>query len=70
MLADELYSIKESIYSIIKVYKKKVSLLKEEKLALSKIETKSNNLKFLADDLLTSLHGLAVSIDELHQIII
>ena len=40
--------------------------MKEDKLYFSKIETKSNNLKYLAQDLLTALHNLAAQLDALH----
>ena len=40
--------------------------MKEDKISLSKIETKSSSLKILAEDLLSSLIGLSSSLEMLH----
>ena len=40
--------------------------MKEDKISLSKIETKSSSLKILAEDLQSSLSGLSTSLEMLH----
>lgn len=39
--------------------KRKVNLIKEDKLQYSKIETKSNSIKILGDDIVASLNNFA-----------
>lgn len=57
MICDELFSINEHLQNIIKVFTKKKTLIRDDKLILSKIETKSNNLKALSEELLNQLHS-------------
>ncbi len=54
------------MHNMIKMFKKKLQMITEDKLLFSKIETKSNNLKHLAGDMLSHFHSLAVTIDNLH----
>ncbi len=46
--------------------RRKINLIKEDKLQFSKIETKSNNIKVLGEDLVLSLNNFTGLIDNLH----
>ena len=52
-LCDHIMNIKGEMSNMIKQIKRKTQLIREEKLIFSKIETKSNDLKTLGEDLVT-----------------
>lgn len=66
-VCDEVMSIKGEVQNISKQLRRKVSMMKEDKLVLSKIETKSNNLKVLGEDVVNYMHNLTAVLDNLHQ---
>ena len=45
-------------------------MIKEDKLYLVKIETKSNNLKQFGEELLHAIQGVAVAVDSLHSSVV
>jgi hypothetical protein len=66
-LCEDVMLIKTEVQNITKNFKRKSQMIKEEKLNFNKIETKSSNLKTLADDLITCLFSLQSLSDSFHS---
>lgn len=60
-------AIKGELSNITKQFKRKSSLMKDEKLIITKVEPKSYNLKILAEEALGDLHVLTAAVDLLHS---
>eukprot|EP00347_Sterkiella_histriomuscorum_P009178 403342220 len=69
-ISDNILQIKTEFQNISKQFKRKHQLIKEDKLMFQKIETKSNNLKLLGEDLISQFHQTTSAFDQLHQAII
>lgn len=66
-ISEEILSIKSEMQNISKQFKRKIQLIREDKLLFSQIETKSNNLKLLGEELVNHMHLMTGQIDHFHQ---
>ncbi|CDW88949.1 UNKNOWN [Stylonychia lemnae] len=66
-VSEELLKIKNELQSMAKQYKRKIQLIKDDKIMFNKFETKSNNLKILGEELLNQLHLLTGQVDQTHN---
>ena len=62
-LSDEILTIKTEMMQISKHSKRKSVLLKEDKLVITKFETKSNSVKILAEEVVIALQGFASQVE-------